>query len=167
MEIKHVRMGGIYKIINDIQDDNNEIVIPKGHIVQVQASFYIDNFVQVKDLTAQKDQIFVVNEATLGYLTYADLYAEEYPQTEANQNKDSPHYNSHYTNMIGLQPIELMQEVLSSEEFRGFLKGNIIKYTMRAGHKEGEAAEKDNAKAKVYLRWLNDAKGYIPIKVDR
>lgn len=64
------------------------------------------------------------------------------------------HYDEHYASMIGLEPIELMQLVLSLPEFVGFLKGNIIKYTMRAGKKQGEAAEKDAAKAKRYTEWL-------------
>lgn len=69
------------------------------------------------------------------------------------QTKDK-FYDAHYAAMAGLEPIELMQLVLSREEFIGFLKGNIIKYTMRAGHKQGEAAEKDIAKAKRYKQWL-------------
>lgn len=69
------------------------------------------------------------------------------------QTKDK-FYDAHYANMIGLEPIELMQLVLTSDEFIGFLKGNIIKYTLRAGHKQGEAAEKDIAKAKRYKQWL-------------
>lgn len=69
------------------------------------------------------------------------------------QTKDK-FYDAHYAAMAGLEPIELMQLVMSREEFIGFLKGNIIKYTMRAGHKQGEAAEKDIAKAKRYKQWL-------------
>lgn len=67
---------------------------------------------------------------------------------------DGKYHDAHYANMAGLEPIELMQLVMSREEFTGFLKGNIIKYTMRAGRKQGEAAEKDIAKAKRYTQWL-------------
>lgn len=69
------------------------------------------------------------------------------------QTKDK-FYDAHYVAMAGLEPIELMQLVMSRNEFIGFLKGNIIKYTLRAGHKQGEAAEKDIAKAKRYKQWL-------------
>ena len=69
------------------------------------------------------------------------------------QTKDK-FYDAHYAAMAGLEPIEVMQLIMSREEFTGFLKGNIIKYTMRAGHKQGEAAEKDIAKAKRYAQWL-------------
>ena len=33
-----------------------------------------------------------------------------------------------------------------------FALGNVIKYLIRAGHKEGESAENDIAKAKVYAK---------------
>jgi hypothetical protein len=39
---------------------------------------------------------------------------------------------THYKDM-GVQPWTVMQAVLTPEEFRGFLKGNLIKYAMRAG----------------------------------
>lgn len=67
---------------------------------------------------------------------------------------NTKYYDEHYASMVGLEPIELMQLVFSLPEFVGFLKGNIIKYTLRAGKKQGEAAEKDAAKAKRYTEWL-------------
>ena len=69
------------------------------------------------------------------------------------QTKDK-FYDTHYAAMACLEPIEVMQLIMSREEFEGFLKGNIIKYTMRAGRKLGEAAEKDIAKANRYKQWL-------------
>ena len=42
---------------------------------------------------------------------------------------------SHYKDM-GVQPWTVMQAVLTPEEFKGFLKGNIIKYAMRQGKKD-------------------------------
>ncbi len=40
----------------------------------------------------------------------------------------------HYKDM-GIQPWAVMEAVLTREEFIGFLKGNCIKYAMRAGKK--------------------------------
>ena len=57
----------------------------------------------------------------------------------------------HYKDMP-MQPWDVMEAVLTPEEFRGFLKGNIIKYSMRAGHKEG--AHKDGDKARHYKQKL-------------
>ena len=79
---------------------------------------------------------------------------------DSKGNYHTKYYDEHYASMVGLEPIELMQLVLSPAEFIGFLKGNIIKYSMRAGKKQGEAAEKDIAKAKRYAQWLRKVNPY-------
>ena len=43
---------------------------------------------------------------------------------------------NHYKDM-GIQPWTVMEAVLTREEFIGYLKGNVIKYAMRQGKKEG------------------------------
>jgi len=53
------------------------------------------------------------------------------------------------------ESIDVMREVMSTEEFVGFCRGNAMKYLHRMGRK-GDAA-KDAAKAAVYCRWLRDA----------
>ena len=59
---------------------------------------------------------------------------------------------SHYKDMP-IQPWTLMEAVLTPEQFRGFLLGNIIKYSMRAGRKEGSD---DAGKAKHYMQKLKE-----------
>lgn len=55
----------------------------------------------------------------------------------------------HYNNII--QPWEYMQSCMSPEEFRGYLRGNVIKYISRYTKKDGI---KDLNKAKHYLEEL-------------
>lgn len=98
--------------------------------------------------------------AMVSFLGYNML--EPYTPNHATNNQ-AKHYDEHYASMVGLEPIELMQLVLSLSEFVGFLKGNIIKYTLRAGKKQGEAAEKDAAKAKRYIEWLMKLGYKMPI----
>jgi hypothetical protein len=62
---------------------------------------------------------------------------------------------SHYVDMA-VQPWDVMEAVLSPEEFVGFLKGNIIKYSMRSGKKDNSD---DIAKALHYIQKLNE---YLP-----
>ena len=62
---------------------------------------------------------------------------------------------SHYKDMP-IQPWALMEAVLTPEEFQGFLKGNIIKYAMRAGRKDGSD---DAGKAKHYMQKLTEFRG--------
>ncbi len=63
---------------------------------------------------------------------------------------------NHYKEMP-VQPWTVMQAVLTEEEFIGFLKGNVIKYSMRAGRKEGSD---DAGKAQHYLMKLKEVRGY-------
>jgi hypothetical protein len=58
---------------------------------------------------------------------------------------------SHYTEME-IQPWEVMQSVLTHEEFVGYLKGNILKYALRQGKKQSD----DAGKAKHYMQKLEE-----------
>jgi len=57
--------------------------------------------------------------------------------------KDNPH-----------EAIKCIKAHLTAEEFRGFLKGNALKYLMREG-KKGDG-NMDIEKAAVYLEWLKN-----------
>ena len=59
---------------------------------------------------------------------------------------------SHYKDME-MQPWTVMEAVLTKDEFVGYLKGNIIKYAMRQGKKEGSD---DAGKARHYKQKLNE-----------
>lgn len=61
----------------------------------------------------------------------------------------------HYKEM-GVQPWDVMESVLSHDEFVGFLRGNVIKYSMRAGRKDGSD---DAGKAKHYMMKLKEVQG--------
>jgi hypothetical protein len=62
----------------------------------------------------------------------------------------------HYTRM-SVQPWAAMQAWMTPEEFRGFLRGNALKYLARAGTKGSSAGatagkqREDYAKARHYL----------------
>lgn len=79
-------------------------------------------------------------------------------------NDGKPETSTHY--MGAVQPIELMLNALSREEFIGFLKGNMIKYAFRAGRKEGESAEKDRNKYLTYADWLYTFENFDNIEVN-
>ena len=57
----------------------------------------------------------------------------------------------HYT-VGGIEVIDIIEAKLTKEEFIGYLKGNIIKYTLRSSFK-GNLVE-DMGKADVYKNWL-------------
>ena len=77
---------------------------------------------------------------------------DDTPHTKAN---DIQVGGQHYKAMP-VQPWEVMEAVLTPEEFIGFLKGNVIKYSMRAGRKEGSD---DANKARHYMMKLREIEG--------
>lgn len=62
--------------------------------------------------------------------------------------KDMVNHPPHYK-AGGIEVIDFMRAKLSPEEFKGYLKGNTIKYLSRAALKGAE--KQDYAKAKWYL----------------
>ena len=51
----------------------------------------------------------------------------------------------------GVQAIDVIRAALSREEFRGYCKGNILKYALRAGQKFNEPSAKDLRKARQHI----------------
>ena len=66
----------------------------------------------------------------------------------------------HYKTMA-IEPWEVLQGVLTPEQWRGFLIGNCIKYSMRQGRKID--AEDDADKARHYLAKLAEVDGKSPV----
>lgn len=55
--------------------------------------------------------------------------------------------------------IEVMQAVLTEEQFKGFCLGNAFKYIWRAGKKSTADFNEDIRKANWYLRYLDEHSG--------
>ena len=66
------------------------------------------------------------------------------------ENNNTPTSPAHYK-QGGLELITIWRKKLTSEEFKGMCKGNILKYVLRADHKNGV---EDYKKAMQYLKWL-------------
>jgi hypothetical protein len=62
---------------------------------------------------------------------------------------------NHYKDMP-IQPWHVMESVLTRDDFIGFLKGNVIKYSLRAGRKENSD---DKGKAEHYMQKLKEISG--------
>ena len=52
--------------------------------------------------------------------------------------KDTVNSPEHYK-VGGIEVIDFIKAKLTAEEFRGYLKGNVLKYTSRAGYKDDAA----------------------------
>lgn len=68
---------------------------------------------------------------------------------------DAVHHPQHYT-LPGLdvESVDVIRAVLTPEEFKGWCKGNALKYSLRAGRKDPGKEIQDLAKAGVFLSWI-------------
>ena len=60
-------------------------------------------------------------------------------------------HDKHYLESV-VEPIKVMEKLFTEEELKGFIKGNILKYRLRMGHKDDIQKEMD--KIRVYEQWL-------------
>lgn len=74
------------------------------------------------------------------------------------------YHDSHYKECV-VEPILVMYKMFTKEEMIGFLKGNILKYRLRLGHKDDIQKEMD--KIKRYEQWLNDIQSQRPLRLKR
>ena len=75
------------------------------------------------------------------------------PQNQAGTPTDEINKPVHYNNN-NLETIELIKGSMTSFEFEGYLKGNVLKYIGRYRHKHKEDPVKDLHKAEWYLKRL-------------
>ena len=59
---------------------------------------------------------------------------------------------NHYMLFSDMEAIDVIRTLLTEDEFRGYLRGNVLKYRLRAG-KKGDTSE-DIMKALRYEGWL-------------
>jgi hypothetical protein len=81
-----------------------------------------------------------------------NTFISEYPPPKTTEPLDQVNKAPHY-NQGGIECIDALQSALSPEEFRGFCKGNALKYTWREKHKNGQ---EDLDKAAWYLNKLKE-----------
>jgi hypothetical protein len=84
-------------------------------------------------------------------------YIQEALLTEGSNGTsadDIQYGGTHYKDMP-IQPWAVMESVLTPQEFIGYLKGNIIKYSLRQGKKDSPDADK----AKHYMQKLKEFQG--------
>jgi len=80
-----------------------------------------------------------------------NLYkTKERAMSETYDNVKKPY---HY-NWLQKEVIDIIKDSLTEEEFKGYLKGNVIKYSLRAGIKNYQKLDEDLQKRNVYLNWL-------------
>ncbi len=74
------------------------------------------------------------------------------------ENKAKNPNSKHYELWNDFEAIDVIKNILSKDEYIGFLKGNILKYQLRIGKKDN--VEKEMEKIKDYQRELNEIIGH-------
>lgn len=142
--------------------------------------FYDDAYKELEVLTTDVSDKDATDELNKDLYDADDDYFDndcyDVPIDECNDDQDdnvdplikdtadkegTPDKATHYKGAV--EPLEVMSKLLTRDEFKGFLKGNIIKYSYRAGRKQGESGEKDRNKFLVYSEWLRKVNNLEPI----
>lgn len=78
-----------------------------------------------------------------------EVINDEYKNKVKNPN------STHYELWDSFEAIDVIKLSLTPEEYRGFLKGNILKYQLRLGKKDN--VDKEIVKIKDYQSELNES----------
>ena len=76
---------------------------------------------------------------------------DTYIVVNADRVQEVEKHDKHYLESV-VEPIKVMEKLFTKEELKGFIKGNILKYRLRMGHKDDIQKEMD--KIRVYEQWL-------------
>ena len=76
---------------------------------------------------------------------------DTYIVVKADKVQEVGKHDKHYLESV-VEPIKVMEKLFTKEELKGFIKGNILKYRLRMGHKDDIQKEMD--KISVYEQWL-------------
>ena len=76
---------------------------------------------------------------------------DTYVIVKADKVQEVGKHDKHYLESV-VEPIKVMEKMFTKEELKGFIKGNILKYRLRMGHKDDIQKEMD--KIRVYEQWL-------------
>ena len=92
---------------------------------------------------------------------YAEYIQDEQAAKNANNtdinHTDEVHNPNHYKlNGLNIEAVDVVKAVLTEEEFKGWCRGNALKYLMRAGKKDNSKEKQDFAKAGVFISWITD-----------
>jgi hypothetical protein len=137
------QIGGLRQLVHALESSGVKGVLVGTN--EIQHSIWKPVPYINKELEQLKDDWDAVESHKLP----SNIYAETGNPKEVRDDINRP---AHYT-QSGIECIEAIESALSPEEYRGFLKGQVLKYLWRANHKGSEI--EDHLKAGWYLDRLN------------
>lgn len=139
----HTREGGGMKIFKTDPSDEWEEYEDINHRLIRELKNYADAGV-VSPEDYQKQVAYLAMGKALNKPTESNsrIY------TTVTESADSVNHPAHYKHGE-IETLDIIRMSLTAEEFQGFLKGNVLKYQIRAPHKH-ETPDEDYKKAKFY-----------------
>ena len=114
-----------------------------------KATWWIADVVGCSERTVRRVKQKIREEKEKEVLPIKKITLNLPPLPKPDMVNSPPHYTTG-----GIETIDYIQAKLTHEEFRGYLKGNCLKYSSRLGHKD--AIEQDAGKLAWYANKLNE-----------
>lgn len=137
IRLKMAKVEGSKKMVRVYTTDSNQSI-----------TAHVD---QITNLTPEQTERLVYNLSKGRTRMQGGVTAQMLKDTATsmqNEKTDNVNHPAHYK-VGGIETIDYIEAKLTPEEFRGYLKGNVLKYLSRAGNKGNY--EEDLLKARWYM----------------
>jgi len=105
---------------------------------KLKASATPDSLVKVQGVTMSQDDKANLTDEQMRRIVFNATKPKIRMQGSIDDVNHPPHYK-----IGGIETIDMIKAKLTPEEFRGYLKGNVVKYLTRAGYKDDAGKDVD------------------------
>ena len=105
---------------------------------KLKASATPDSLVKVQGVMMGKDDKSNLTDEQMSRLVFNATKPKIRMQGSIDDVNHPPHYK-----IGGIETIDVIEAKLTPEEFRGYLKGNVVKYLTRIGYKDDAGKDVD------------------------
>jgi hypothetical protein len=126
METKDIRVGDYIRGFNSAN--------PKRGVLPVK---YLDNKAEVMEVFPNGELVVRFSDGLTWMYEYIEAIENMWEEDLEKCTKEKDNINPSHYKKLPKETIERIQDNLTPEEFKGYLKGNILKYLDRYENKNG------------------------------
>jgi hypothetical protein len=128
------------KVIAEAVGTNIQYVYSIMHAERkkLKASATPDSLVKVQGVTMSRDNKNNLTDDQMSRLVFNTAKTKARMLRSTDDVNHPPHYK-----IGGIETIDVIKAKLTPEEFRGYLKGNVVKYLTRIGYKDDAGKDVD------------------------
>lgn len=101
-----------------------------------------------------KQEVTIAKNAIVGQSIGVIADRVEEATISKMETVDMVNHPPHYKLANGMESVDVIKATLTPEEYRGWCKGNALKYQFRAGKKDPDKLTEDYEKAMFFLKEL-------------